>query len=68
MRAGRCWRCGDPITYDPETVPAVRWPKPDGPRRPICPTCVAITNLYRRLSNRPEVTIPEGAYAPRLRS
>lgn len=62
---GPCLTCGTVFLFDPQLVPSHPWPSPDGPRQPICRSCIERINSERAAAGKPTWTIPEGAYQPR---
>jgi hypothetical protein len=58
---GRCFTCGQPFSFDPDTVPSVlidpttnlppdigHTDPADAVKQPVCPTCVTQVNAVRR--------------------
>jgi hypothetical protein len=61
---GPCLACGQVFAFDPERVPSLRWPQPDGPREPVCSSCMARANARRKAAGLPPHPILPGAYPP----
>ena len=57
-----CLTCGQIFACNPDLVPSVRWPQPDGPRQPICKTCVCSANTERLAIGKTAHEILPGAY------
>jgi hypothetical protein len=62
LAAGPCAICETPFIFDPDLVPALPDPLPDGDAMPICEDCVSTLNAERRQAGLPEWLIPHGAY------
>lgn len=61
---GPCLVCRHTFSYNPDHVPSVRYPMPDGPREPICRACMMEANAIRvEQGKKPHVIHPE-AYEP----
>jgi len=58
---GRCVGCKQPFQFNPHRVPSVRV-KPEGPRQPICRTCVEMANPMREQNGLDPIVIQPGAY------
>jgi len=60
---GPCLICRRPFMFNPVLVPSHPWPPPNGPKQPICKTCVRLINEQRRQAGRDPFPVPDGAYA-----
>ena len=59
-----CVRCKITFGCNPDKVPSIRFPPPDGPKEPVCRNCIDFYNGIRRgLNLEPWVPLP-GAYDP----
>jgi len=60
---GPCGACGTNFGYNPLAVPSFR-KRPDGPREPVCKTCIERVNP-QRIANGLEPIVPRpDAYEP----
>lgn len=59
---GFCFACGRVFSFNPHKVPSIRWPAPDGDRRPICRHCIEAANPKRIANGLPPVHIDPEAY------
>jgi len=61
---GPCMICEQPFQFNPTLVPSHPWPVPDGPKRPICESCMCRVNEERAQLGEEPWPIPAGAYQP----
>lgn len=61
---GLCLTCGRVFSFNPERVPSLRWPPPDGPREPICEDCMRAVNAERERIGMPRLPVHPDAYEP----
>jgi hypothetical protein len=59
---GPCLACGQLFMFDPELVPSLPWPQPDGPNQPICKSCITLANTERPARGLPPIVPLPGAY------
>lgn len=43
-----CVRCKQPFSFNPHKVPSIRVPPPDGPKQPLCRSCVEVLQEVRK--------------------
>lgn len=62
LATGTCCACKGLFSFNPERVPSVRVPAPDGPREPICKACVDRANPERVKRGLLPIQVLPGAY------
>jgi hypothetical protein len=61
---GSCLCCGQYFDFNPHKVPSHPWPPPDGPRTPICASCIEIINVRRVEAGLEPWPVAPDAYQP----